>query len=132
MKEKFGKILHLKAEDIEKSETWFQKKSDTAVLFCRCVPIVRSLISIPAGMSKMNFTKFILLTTMGTVIWNVVITTLGRIAGNSWELISDGMSEYSHIVYIIMLLIICILILRKFLKKKNIFLRRKGEQIRKS
>ena len=60
---KVGKILRFKREDVEKANGWFEKKGKWTVLFCRCIPIVRSLISIPAGMSKMAFTPFILLTT---------------------------------------------------------------------
>ena len=110
---KFGKILHFKAEDIEKSEKWFESKSNYAVLFCRCIPIVRSLISIPAGMSKMNFVKFMFLTTIGTVIWNTAITLFGRIAGASWEMVSDSLSQYSHFIVIGVIIIGLIIIFRK-------------------
>ncbi len=108
-----GRMLHIKAENIEKSEKWFEDKSSFAVLFCRCIPIVRSLISIPAGMSKMNFIKFMILTTIGTIMWNTVITYLGRFAGNSWTIISEGLSQYSHYIIIGTVVIALIMILRK-------------------
>lgn len=115
---KIGRILKLKVEDIEKSEEWFSKKNKYAVLFCRCVPIVRSLISIPAGMSKMNFVEFMFLTTIGTIIWNILITSLGRIAGNSWNIIADNVSQYSHIITIVAVGLIIILTFRKKIKNK--------------
>src|SRR5690606_25841970 len=59
---KFGKMLHLKREDIKRSEKWFSKYGNRAVFFCRFIPIVRSLISIPAGISKMKWNTFIPLT----------------------------------------------------------------------
>ena len=124
---KIGKVLRLKAENIEKSEKWFEKKSNYAVLFCRCIPIVRSLISIPAGMSKMNFIKFMGLTTIGTIIWNVTIISLGRVAGNSWNLISDKISEYSHFIYLGIIIIIFIVILKKFINKKIIYFKTKDK-----
>ena len=122
---KIGKVLRLKAENIEKSEKWFEKNSNYAVLFCRCIPIIRSLISIPAGMSKMNFLKFIILTTIGTVIWNVAVTYLGRFAGNSWGVISNGVSEYSHFIYIGILFILSFFIIKKIIGNKIIYFRAK-------
>ena len=115
---KIGRILHLEAENVEKSEKWFEEKSSLAVLFCRCVPIIRSLISIPAGMSKMNFAKFMFLTTIGTIIWNTAIATLGRVAGNSWELVSNGLSEYSHLIIIGAILITILIVFRKKISRK--------------
>ena len=57
---KVGKILHLKKEDIESADKWFDTKGEKCVFFCRFIPIVRSLISIPAGMSEMNIPKFLI------------------------------------------------------------------------
>lgn len=118
---KVGKILHLKSENIEKSEKWFETKSKSAVLFCRCIPIIRSLISIPAGMSKMNFAEFMFLTTIGTIIWNTLITVLGKMAGNSWTLISDSISEYSYIIKIVVWIIVIFLILKKILRHRIVY-----------
>ena len=108
--------MHLKSENVLKSEEWFSKKSKYTVLFCRCVPIIRSLISIPAGMSKMNFAEFMFLTTIGTIIWNTVITLIGKFAGNSWETFSNVLSEYSHIITWGIYILIGILIMRKLFK----------------
>lgn len=58
---KVGKILHLKKEDIESADKWFDTKGEKCVFFCRFIPIVRSLISIPAGMSEMNIPKFLII-----------------------------------------------------------------------
>ncbi len=65
---KVGKVLHLKREDIDKADAWFDRKGNIAVFFCRFVPIVRSLISIPAGMSEMPLFKFTCYTVVGSAI----------------------------------------------------------------
>ena len=114
---KIGKILHLKTENILKSEEWFSEKSKYTVLFCRCIPIIRSLISIPAGMSKMNFGEFMCLTTVGTIIWNTIIVLVGKFAGNSWESFSSLLSEYSHIITWGIYIIIGFLIVKKVFKE---------------
>ena len=117
---KIGKTLHFKFEDIEKDYLWFERKGGPAVFLCRCVPIVRSLISIPAGMSQMNFVLFLILTIIGTLVWNIVLVYLGAQAGASWENISSLISEYSHVIKFVLLavgaLMIAIYFCRKIIK----------------
>jgi membrane protein DedA with SNARE-associated domain len=84
---RLGKLLLLKKEDVRKAERWFLKHGNKAVFFCRFVPIVRSLISIPAGVARIRMFPFLSLTVVGTFVWNVVLVFLGRIAGNTWETI---------------------------------------------
>lgn len=104
---KVGRILRIKAEDIQKAQGWFDRKGKGTVFLCRFVPIVRSLISIPAGMAKMPLPSFLLLTTAGTAIWNIVLVFLGSFAGASWEKIAGYFDLYSKIA----LVLICILLL---------------------
>ncbi|MEG1475484.1 MAG: DedA family protein [Longicatena sp.] len=104
---KVGTVLHFKVDDIEKARLWFEKRGYITVFFCRFIPIVRSLISIPAGLAKMNFFSFLMLTTLGTLIWNSVLVYAGAYAGASWEKIADYMGTFSSIVLIV-LLIICL------------------------
>lgn len=92
---RLGRALHLKKDDFRKAENWFIKYDTKAIFFCRFVPIVRSLISIPAGMSKMSLKSFILLTTIGTFIWNVILIYLGRFAGETWEKVASFVDFYS-------------------------------------
>lgn len=113
---KIGTILHFKKQDIEKANSWFEKKGKSTVFFCRFIPIVRSLISIPAGITKMKFFSFVGLTTLGSIIWNFVLAYLGVIAGASWETVVAYIDSYSKIVLIfiaILLLIGSILFYKK-------------------
>lgn len=95
-----GRLLHLHAEDIENAAVWFERKGGKAVFFCRLIPILRSLISIPAGMSEMNQIKFLLYTTAGSLLWNTVLVVLGSILGESWMLIAIVLKRYSAITKI--------------------------------
>lgn len=99
---KIGKILGFKKDDVYKAYDWFSKKGKLSVLLCRCVPIVRSLISIPAGMAKMSFGIFLLLTTIGSLVWNTVLVNLGVVAGESWEKIVEGMDMYQSITIVVL------------------------------
>jgi len=100
-----GKILRLKPEDIDKADNWFDTKGNKTVFFCRFVPIIRSLISIPAGMSEMPMKKFLIYTTAGSLIWNAALTIAGSIVGENWTSIVDIMDQYSHIILILLIII---------------------------
>lgn len=119
---KIGSILRLKPKDIEKADKWFDKKGNKSVFFCRFVPIVRSLISIPAGMSEMHMGKFILYTSTGSIIWNSVLVFLGSIVGERWNEIVDLFNAYSKLVLIVLILVFIIgfvIIYNKKYKKKT-------------
>ncbi len=113
---KIGKILHFKKDDVIKACDWFNNKGKFTVLFCRCIPIVRSLISIPAGISHMNFSSFFIMTLVGSTIWNTVLVYLGVFAGSSWSKIVEGSELYTKgtiIILIIAFAIACILFFKK-------------------
>lgn len=97
--DRWGHILRVKKEDIYRADAWFDKYGYWTVLFCRMIPLIRSLISIPAGMSHMNFGLFLLFTTIGTLIWNVILVSVGAAVGESWESIVHFMDIYSNVVY---------------------------------
>ncbi|MNW46802.1 Inner membrane protein YqjA [compost metagenome] len=102
--ERYGRFLRLKKEDIRRTDAWFDRYGYWTVLFCRMIPLIRSLISIPAGMSKMKFGLFLLFTTIGTLIWNVALVLLGAAVGGSWEEIVAFMDVYSNIAYAVIAL----------------------------
>lgn len=105
---KIGKILRLKNEDIEKADKWFDTKGNKTVFFCRFIPIVRSLISIPAGMSEMPMLKFLIYTIVGSAIWNTVLIIAGNMVGENWVNILNIFEQYSHITLIVLVLIFII------------------------
>ncbi|WP_434120907.1 DedA family protein [Salinicoccus roseus] len=115
---RWGHVLRLEKADIHKAQEWFDKYGYWTVFFCRFIPLMRSLISIPAGMAKMNIIPFLLLTTAGTLIWNVVLVYLGASVGNSWQTIVDYMNVYSRIVYAI-LIILALILIYLFIRKKK-------------
>jgi len=105
---KIGKVLRLKVNDIEKAVCWFDTKGNKTVFFCRFIPVVRSLISIPAGMSEMSMSKFLLYTFAGSSIWNTVLLLIGNRVGNNWKDILYIMNQYSHIILILLILALII------------------------
>ena len=115
--DRFGNILRVTKEDIHKADAWFDKYGIWTVLFCRMVPLIRSLISIPAGMSNMKFWLFIVFTTAGTLIWNIILVSVGAALGENWDRILEFMDIYSNIAYTIIGLGIIIFLVYFFNKK---------------
>ncbi|WP_318614825.1 DedA family protein [Sporosarcina sp. YIM B06819] len=100
--DRWGGLLRLTRKDIYRADAWFDRYGPWTVLFCRLVPLIRSLISIPAGMSNMNFPLFIILTTAGSLIWNTALVFIGAAVGDNWQSIVYYMDIYSNIVYVLL------------------------------
>ncbi len=103
---KVGKALGFKPEDVTKAENWFRKRGYGSVFFCRFVPIVRSLISIPAGICQMPFLRFSVYTILGSLIWNSVLVLLGAVLGESWESVLSFFDAYSYVVVAILAVVV--------------------------
>ena len=96
--------IGFKAEDLKKTLNWFDKHENTAVLIGRCVPVIRSLISIPAGMTRMPLAGFLIRTVIGSSVWNLLLLSLGKKAGSSWYQITAVFERYSIVIVTILLL----------------------------
>ena len=115
---KFGKYLFLDEEHLRWSEDFFNKHGEKTIFISRFIPIVRHLISIPAGIGKMNLKKFILYTILGASIWNMFLVYLGFKLKQKWELIHEYSSQLDIIAGII-LFIIVVYVIWKHLKHKR-------------
>ncbi|MDT3427422.1 membrane protein DedA with SNARE-associated domain [Paenibacillus forsythiae] len=100
--DKYGRIVRIRKEDIRKADVWFDKYGYWTVLFCRMIPLIRSLISVPAGMSGMKLGPFLLLTALGSLGWNVLLVMVGAALGESWHEIGSFMDVYSGVIYVLL------------------------------
>ncbi|MBU0929743.1 MAG: DedA family protein [Nanoarchaeota archaeon] len=114
---KFGKYFLLNEEDLKKTEKWFEEKGDHTIFISRLIPVVRHLISIPAGIGKMDLKRFILYTVTGATIWNAFLIYLGFIVGQNWESINNYF-EYLSIPIAIFILIIGIYFVYRHIKER--------------
>lgn len=99
-------------EDVDTSLRWFDKYGTWSILFGRLIPGVRSLISIPAGIDRMNPLKFGIYTLLGSGVWNALLIYLGVILGDNWESVSAIIDQYSTVVYIAIALIVAYVLFR--------------------
>ena len=102
---KWGKILHFKMEHLEKAQRFFERHGNSTAFWGRFLPVVRSLISVPAGMAKFPIKRFLLFTAGGSLIWNAVLIVVGRLAGASWERFSVLIEKYSFVLLAVVILI---------------------------
>ena len=121
VKSKYGKLLKIKPKDIESADEWFNNRGNKTVFYCRFVPVVRSLISIPAGMSEMPLIKFIIYTLGGSLIWNTVLVCIGAFAGDKKDYILNIIDNASNVILLLIILGIIIFIYRFYKKKKTNF-----------
>lgn len=97
--------LHFNEPELNRAINWFERYGKTSVLIGRLIPIIRSLISLPAGIMKMNFFSFSLYSLIGTIIWNTILVYLGIMLGNSWSLISNYIKQYTFVIAIVVFII---------------------------
>lgn len=116
---KFGKYALLSTDDLDRSLEWFDKYDDWVIFFSRMVPIVRSLISIPAGIASMNFAKFSFFTILGTALWSFILSFSGRLLGEQWPLIADFINTYQNVVLVIAIVAVVFFVAYRLLKKTH-------------
>ncbi len=116
-KGKAFKLLGFDKEDMQRTVSWFNKHGKKAILFGRCIPIIRSLVSVPAGMAEINIPVFLIYTVIGSTVWNILLVSMGALLGASWEIVLIYMERYSSVIKFTLLIVAFILIIR-FIKKK--------------
>jgi membrane protein DedA with SNARE-associated domain len=116
---RYGKWIGISGEDIEKSTNWFQKHGSKAVLFGRLVPGIRTLISIPAGISKMPVVPFFIYSTIGTIAWVTLLTYAGYFLGKNYKLVEDYIDVITKVVVFGVLLAIASFIGYRLWKRRK-------------
>jgi membrane protein DedA with SNARE-associated domain len=96
--EKHGAKLHVKRKHLDWADRWFERHGDATVFFTRMLPIIRTFISLPAGVAKMPFWRFSLLTLAGCIPWVLMLTYIGKTAGDNWEEWKDSLHYLDYAV----------------------------------
>jgi len=114
----FAKLPLVDVTDVDKVESWFDRHGAKAVFFGRMIPIFRSLISIPAGVTAMPQWKFIGLTSLGSLIWNSIFVLAGFYLGESWHLVEEYVGVFQNIVIIAVVLYLAFFVVNKIRKAR--------------
>ncbi len=111
--EKYGKIFFIGPDQLKKSDDYFEKYGEITTFVGRLIPVVRQLISLPAGFSKMNLFRFCLFTSLGAGIWSVILIYLGYIFGNNSEWIKTNLNIITYFILAIVSIIVVIYYLKR-------------------
>lgn len=95
---RFGRWFGVKPSDLQRAEQWFDRHAVAAVLLGRCVPLIRSVVSVPAGFRRMNIVPFVLYTALGSAIWNTALIGAGAILGDQWERVEPYVATLQYVV----------------------------------
>ena len=93
---RYGKFLFISEKDLDRAAEWFERYGEAIIFFGRLIPLVRSIISVPAGYTRMNPVRFIIYTILGTTLWNLILAYAGRLLGENWEEILAFMDTYQY------------------------------------
>lgn len=115
--DRYGKYLFIKRPDIEKSLAWFEQHGHKIVFFGRMIPAVRSLISIPAGMSRMPFWKFMFYSGLGTVIWTSFLACVGFYFGENQAMMQQIFSQVGYVIIAIVIIVLVWILYRRHQRK---------------
>ena len=117
--DRHGKWMKLKSKDLKRANDWFKKYGAWAVFLCRFVPVLRVLITIPAGVNRMNVIQFTTLSLIGTTIWNFALILLGRLLSDSFDALMNGIHTYSRIMYVIIIIAFIYFVIRYLMKRRR-------------
>jgi membrane protein DedA with SNARE-associated domain len=95
---RFGRWFGVKPADLQRAEEWFDRHAVAAVLLGRCVPLIRSVVSVPAGFRRMRLAPFLLFTAIGSTVWNTALIGAGAVLGNQWERVEPYVATLQWVV----------------------------------
>lgn len=101
---RWGRFLRVNERDLDRAEGWFERWGDWVVLGARVVPIARSVVSIPAGVACMDFSRFLALTALGSLVWNAILIGAGYQLGANWEDVSETVARFSDVMLVVAVL----------------------------
>lgn len=117
--ERFGRWFGVKPSDLVRAEAWFDQRSTVAVLVGRCVPLIRSIVSIPAGFRRMKLTSFVVLTAIGSAVWNIALIGTGAVLGDQWERVGEYVGVFQWFVIGAILILLVRFILTRVKRRRT-------------
>ena len=103
---KFGKWVQIREADLTRAEEWFDRHAVSAVLVGRCVPLIRSVVSIPAGFRRMKLIPYIAYTFLGSLVWNIALVGAGAMLGENWERVEPVVATFQWLVIVLIVVVV--------------------------
>ena len=110
--DRWGRYVGIGAVDLDRADRWFERWGNWAVFVGRMVPLVRTFVSYPAGISRMPIGRFLLFSTLGSLPWNLALIYAGFVVGENYPAISAAMKPYEYVIYAVVIALIVLLVVR--------------------
>jgi membrane protein DedA with SNARE-associated domain len=117
--DRWGGYVGIGAEDLDRADRWFEKYGSWAVFLGRMVPLVRTFVSYPAGISHMHLGRFILYSTLGSLPWNLALIYAGFVVGENYEQIAEALKPYEYLIYAIVVVVVGLGVARWIIGKRR-------------
>jgi membrane protein DedA with SNARE-associated domain len=117
--DRFGKYVGIGSDDLDRADAWFDRWGSWAVFFGRMVPLVRTFVSYPAGISRMPMGRFLLFSTLGSLPWNLALIVAGFVVGENYEQIAETLKPYEYVIYAVVIGLALVLIGRFWWSKRS-------------
>jgi membrane protein DedA with SNARE-associated domain len=117
--DRWGRYVGIGAEDLDRADAWFVRWGSWAVFLGRMVPLVRTFVSYPAGIARMPLGKFIVFSTLGSLIWNVALIVAGFVVGENYEQIAAALKPYEYAIYAVVFLVVAYFVARWWWGKRE-------------
>lgn len=117
--ERYGRFILIDKHDLDVADRWFARYGDLAVLIARVVPIARSAISIPAGISRMPLGRFVLFTVAGSLPWNIALIGGGLVLGEHWDAVRDWIKPLEYVAYALVLALVALFLWRQLRSRRD-------------
>ena len=115
---RYRRVLRVSEAELDRADDWFDRYGGGIVLLGRMVPLARSIVSIPAGLSEMPIGKFVLLTTIGSAFWNTLLIGAGWFLGSNWERVSNVVGSLSNVALIVAVAAVVFVVILWFRRKR--------------
>ena len=116
--DRYGKYVLLSHSDLDTAEAWFSRRGEWMVLYGRVLPFIRTFISLPAGMARMNVAKFTILTAVGVSLWVTLLTVIGYALGDSWNKMIKLFGVAGYVIAAVFVVLVAVFMVRRYKRSK--------------
>jgi membrane protein DedA with SNARE-associated domain len=118
--ERYGRYILISQHDMDVADRWFAKYGEWAVFFSRMLPVVRTFISLPAGIARMNFLKFVAFSILGAVPWSILLIYAGKLAGDNWASIRAFLHNFDYVILAVLVAAVVFYVYRHVRKSPSV------------
>jgi membrane protein DedA with SNARE-associated domain len=114
--DRFGRYLLIRPHEVDKAHDWFERRGELTVFVSRLLPVIRTFISLPAGVAGMRFWRFTAYTFLGCLPWCLALTWLGARLGENWERVEEIISPIAWLIAIVLLVLLVVYVRRRWVQ----------------